>query len=244
MAAYDEDLMRGLAQLGPDGALQTLRAIGAQLNARDRTGGSLSIGQRQFFSAVEMSRASTKPTKALTASQVLAPKVKKAESTVDRRYSTWHLFLSCIRLLDIPETISDENISKFMEEKIASGCTRYNAGMARSNILRIALGPIKQKHNTLIDELMAHACAEASCTHMTKQRADSLLTREWVDGLDSRFDVLWTDSRAACAGDAAADGDKKKKKKRSSDASPDRPKKKVKTKAKGKGKPMQNAGQE
>lgn len=50
MAAYDEDLMRGLAQLGPDGALQTLRAIGRQLNARER-GRTLSMGERQFLGA-------------------------------------------------------------------------------------------------------------------------------------------------------------------------------------------------
>ena len=70
---------------------------------------------------------------------------------------------------------------------------------ARNNLLRMELGPIRKRHATLIDSLMDHACTEANCTPLTKKAADGVLTKEWVGALDSRFDVLWDDARAACA---------------------------------------------
>jgi len=204
MTTFDKDLMRGLAQLGPDGALQTLRAIGRQLNARERT---LTMGERQLLGAavdlgeVEPTTRVTgkKKRKPQTASEALAKLEKKNE----REYGTWNLYLKCVRLLNITASIPDDYIDQFVQDKINGGCPRYNPAMARANLLRMALGPIKKQHDALINSLMDHACAEADCTPfgtpLTKKAADDLLTEEWVGALDDRFDVLWDDARAACA---------------------------------------------
>ena len=202
MTTFDKDLIRGLAQLGPDGALHTLRAIGRQLNARDAaaSGRTLTMGERQLLGAavdlgaVEPTTRVTgkKKTKPQTASEALAKKN-------DREYGTWNLYLKCVQLLNITASIPDDYIDRFVQDKINGGCSRYNPAMARANLLRMALGPIKKQHDALINSLMAHACAEADCTPLTKKAADDLLTEEWVNALDARFDELWNAARATCA---------------------------------------------
>lgn len=205
MTTFDKDLIRGLAQLGPDGALHTLRTIGRQLNARDAaaSGRTLTMGERQLLgAAVDLgaveptTRVTGKKKKNLqTASEALAKLQKKDE----REYGTWNLFLKCVQLLNISEDIPNNYIAQLVQDKHTEGCQRYNPGMARANSLRTALGPTKKQHDALINSLMDHACAEAGCTPLTKKAADSLLTKEWVSALDSRFDVLWDDARATCA---------------------------------------------
>jgi hypothetical protein len=207
MTTFDPDLMRGLAQLGPDGALHTLRAIGRQLNARDAaaSGRTLTMGERQLLGAavdlgaVEPTTRVTgkKKRKPQTASEALAKLEKKKKN--DREYGTWNLYLKCVQLLNITASIPDDYIDQFVQDKINGGCSRYNPAMARANILRMALGPIKKQHDALINSLMAHACAEANCTPLTKKAADGLLTEEWVNALDTRFDELWNAARATCA---------------------------------------------
>ena len=239
MTTFDPDLVRGLAQLGPDGALQTLRAIGRQLNARDAatSGRTLTMGERQLLGAavdlgaVEPTTRVTgkKKKKPQTASEALAKLEKKNE----REYGTWNLYLKCVRLLNITASIPDDYIDQFVQNKINGGCPRYNPAMARANLLRMALGPIKKQHDALINSLMDHACAEADCTPLTKKAADGLLTEEWAGALDDRFDVLWDDARAACAAlgkPARASTTAASPKKRGASASPAKKGKKAKTK--------------
>ena len=233
MTTFDPDLVRGLAQLGPDGALHTLRAIGRQLNARDRT---LTMGERQLLGAADLGEVepTTRVTgkmkrKPQTASEALAKMQKKAK----REYGTWNFLLMCAQRLNIPEDIPGDHIVQLVQDKINGGCQRYNSGMARANSLRTALGPLMKKHKDLINLLMTHACTEADCTPLTKKAADGVLTKEWVDALDSRFDVLWDDARAACAAlgkPARASTTVASPKKRGASASPAKKGKKAKTK--------------
>ena len=239
MTTFDKDLMRGLAQLGPDGALHTLRAIGRQLNARDAaaSGRTLTMGERQLLGAavdlgaVEPTTRVTgkKKRKPQTASEALAKLEKKNE----REYGTWNLYLKCVQHLNITASIPEDYIDKFVQDKIKGGCPRYNHAMARANLLRMVLGPIKKQHDALINSLMDDACTDAGCTPLTKKAADDLLTEEWAGALDSRFDVLWNDARAACAAlgkPARASTTAASPKKRGASASPAQKGKKAKTK--------------
>ena len=198
MTTSDANLMRGLSW------------IGALLNARDEatSGRTLTNGERQLLTAavdlgavdlgaVEPTTRVTgkKKSKPQTASEALAKLKKKKQ----RGYGTWNLLILCVQCLEIPAVIPGHHIVQLVQDKINGGCQRYNSGMARANSLRTALAPLMKKHGALIDSLMAHACAEVGCTPLTKKAADGLLTKEWVGALDSRFNVLWDDARAACA---------------------------------------------
>ena len=242
MTTFDKDLMRGLAQLGPDGALHTLRAIGRQLNARDAaaSGRTLTMGERQLLGAA-VDLGAVEPTTRVTGKKKRKPQTA-SEALKERVYGTWNLYLKCVQLLNITASIPDDHIDQFVQDKINGGCPRYNSGMARANSLRMALGPLMKKHKDLINSLMAHACAEAGCTPLTKKAADGLLTEEWVNARDTRFDELWSDARAACAAlgrsarasTTAASPKKRgagpKKRGAGSSASPAKKVKKVKTK--------------